>query len=159
MEPRIENCPEKKLVGKRSLMSFADYRVSDLWRSFMPRLGEVANRTSDDMISMTLYSSGHFAGFDPTNEFEKWAAVEVSDLDEIPDGLETLVLPEGLYAVFHHKGSNTDNTVYNYIFGTWLPRSKYELDDRPHFEILGEKYKNNDPSSEEEIWVPIRPKE
>jgi AraC family transcriptional regulator len=38
-----------------------------------------------------------------------------------------------------------------------LPLSKeYELDDRPHFEILGDKYKNNDPNSEEEIWIPIK---
>lgn len=25
-----------------------------------------------------------------------------------------------------------------------------------HFEILGEKYKNNDPLSEEDIWIPIK---
>jgi AraC family transcriptional regulator len=37
-----------------------------------------------------------------------------------------------------------------------LPASGYELDDRPHFEILGERYKNNDPDSEEELWFPVR---
>lgn len=39
---------------------------------------------------------------------------------------------------------------------TWLPASDYNLDNRPHFEVLGEKYKNNDPTSEEEIWIPIK---
>lgn len=34
----------------------------------------------------------------------------------------------------------------------------YEIDFRPHFEILGEKYKNNDPGSEEEVWIPVRPR-
>jgi AraC family transcriptional regulator len=29
---------------------------------------------------------------------------------------------------------------------------------RPHMELLGEKYRNNDPHSEEEIWIPIEPK-
>lgn len=29
----------------------------------------------------------------------------------------------------------------------WLPNSDYLLDDRPHFELLGDKYKNNDPNS------------
>jgi predicted transcriptional regulator YdeE len=33
-----------------------------------------------------------------------------------------------------------------------------KIDNRPHFEVLGDKYKNNDPSSEEEIWIPIRKK-
>jgi len=44
---------------------------------------------------------------------------------------------------------NTDNRIY--IFSDWLPKSDYELDEKPHFEILGEKYKNDDPNSEEEI--------
>ncbi|MFM9945765.1 MAG: GyrI-like domain-containing protein, partial [Bacteroidia bacterium] len=44
------------------------------------------------------------------------------------------------------------------IYGTWIPNSEYNLDNRPHFEILGEKYKNNHPDSEEEIWIPIKPK-
>jgi AraC family transcriptional regulator len=43
-----------------------------------------------------------------------------------------------------------------YIFNTWLPQSNYQLAPRPHFEILGEKYKNNHPDSEEEIWIPIQ---
>jgi len=156
MEPRIENSGEKKIVGKRLVMSFADYRVSELWRSFMPRLGEITNRTSDDMISMAIYEPGHFARFDPMRGFEKWAAVEVSDFLEIPDGMESFELPAGLYAVFDYKGSNTDNAIYQYIFGTWLPGSEYLLDVRPHFEILGGKYKNNDPNSEEQIWVPVK---
>jgi AraC family transcriptional regulator len=42
------------------------------------------------------------------------------------------------------------------FFSTWLPDSEYRLDVRPHFEVLGEKYKNDDPESEEEIWIPIK---
>jgi AraC family transcriptional regulator len=40
-----------------------------------------------------------------------------------------------------------------------VPASNYDLDDRPHFEILGDKYKNGDPNSEEDIWIPIKPKQ
>lgn len=53
---------------------------------------------------------------------------------------------------------NTDNRIFICIFSDWLPKSDYELDERPHFEILDEKYKNDDPNSEEEIWIPIRNK-
>ena len=28
-------------------------------------------------------------------------------------------------------------------------------DDRPHFEVLGDKFSRNSPGSEEEIWVPV----
>jgi AraC family transcriptional regulator len=58
-----------------------------------------------------------------------------------------------------HKGAASDGPkTFQYIFGTWLPDSEYLIDNRPHFEILGEKYKNEDPTSEEEIWIPIKPK-
>lgn len=70
--------------------------------------------------------------------------------------METFDLPGGLYAMFYYKGSS-DNAaqVFNYILQEWLPKSGYKLDTRPHFEVLGEKYKTGDVNSEEEIWIPI----
>ena len=61
--------------------------------------------------------------------------------------------------MFLYKGLSTDPTIFQYIFAEWLPKSDYLLDNRPHFEVLGEKAKLNDPNSEEEIWVPIRLKD
>ncbi len=107
---------------------------------------------------MQSFDSGYFENFNPHAEFEKWAVVEVVDFNHVPEGMETKVLPAGLYAVFHYKGSSNDGSVFQYIFGVWLPASQYALDSRPHFEVLGEKYKNGDPDSEEEIWIPIKPK-
>jgi AraC family transcriptional regulator len=71
--------------------------------------------------------------------------------------MEKFILPAGAYAVFLHKGGPaTGQQTFQYIFGTWFPQSEYRLDDRPHFEILGEKYSNTSPDSEEEIWIPVR---
>lgn len=158
MTPRIEKLHEKKLIGKRLTMSLANNRTGDLWKSFMPRRRDIVNVLTNDMISMQVYKSSHFADFKPTNEFEKWATVEVVNFDSVPIYMETFTLRDGLYAVFDYKGSSADNSIFQYIFGTWLPSSDYDLDDRPHFEVLGDKYKNNDPTSEEEIWIPIQPK-
>ncbi|CAH0994931.1 hypothetical protein EMA8858_01046 [Emticicia aquatica] len=156
MTPRIEISNEKKLVGKRITMSFANYKIGELWQTFSPKRKEITNNISKDLISMVIYQPNHFVEFKPTNEFERWAAVEVSNFENLPTEMETFVLPSGLYAVFDYKGLHTDNSIFQYIFGKWLPNSTYVLDNRPHFEILGEKYKNNDPTSEEEIWIPIR---
>ena len=46
----------------------------------------------------------------------------------------------------------------NAILTKWLPHSNYNLDDRPHFNVLGDKYKNNDPDSEEDVYIPIKEK-
>lgn len=157
MEPRIESLPEKRLIGNRMTMSLANNKTGELWRSFMPRRREIQNHLNSDLISMQVYDQA----VEPGNlhqEFEKWAAIEVADFTMIPTGMETFVLPGGLYAVFAYKGSSADTQIFRHIFGVWLPSSTYVLDSRPHFERLGEKYKNADPNSEEEIWIPIKPK-
>lgn len=156
MQPRIENLKAKKLVGKRLTMSFANNKTGELWKSFMPRRREITNNLTNELISMQVYKPTHFADFNLTNEFEKWATIEVADFGNVPSEMEAFTLTGGLYAVFDYKGSSADNSVFQYIFGTWLPNSDYLLDNRPHFEVLGEKYKNADPNSEEEIWIPIR---
>lgn len=157
MKPRIETLTPKKLVGKRMRMSLSNNKTGELWRSFAPRRREIQNNLTSELFSMQVYDQP----VDPGNlyqEFEKWAAIEVADFDTIPDGMESFVLTGGLYAVFHYKGSSTDTKIFQNIFGTWLPNSNYLLDNRPHFEILGDKYKNADPNSEEDIWIPIKPK-
>lgn len=158
MKPRIETLNEKKLVGRRLTMSFADYKIGELWRAFLPGRKEIVNHLTNDLISLVVYKPNHFTDFKPTNEFERWAAVEVANFDNVPAEMETFVLQGGLYAVFDYKGLNTDNSIFQYILGTWLPTSDYIIDNRPHFEVLGDKYKNNDPTSEEEIWIPIEAK-
>lgn len=157
MQPLIEILDEKKLVGMRLKMSLADDRTGELWRAFMPRRREIANARSDDKFSVQVYREPLRMG-DLCQEFEKWAAVEVADFTEIPAGMENFVLSGGLYAVFHYRGMPGDARIFVHIFTEWLPASGFVLDDRPHFEVLGEKYRNGAPDSEEEIWIPIKPK-
>ena len=134
-------------------------RIGELWGSFMPRKKEIINPLTNDLISLVVYKPSHFTDFQLTNEFERWATVEVADFINLPADLETYILSGGLYAVFDYKGmSSGASAFFQYIFSEWLPNSDYRLADRAHFEVLGEKYKNNDPSSEEEIWIPIMAK-
>jgi AraC family transcriptional regulator len=138
-------------------MSLAENRTPALWQRVMPRLKEIGNRENGDKISMQIYREPLRLD-DFNQEFEKWAAVEVSDFENVPAEMETFTLRGGLYAVFDYKGSSLENRIFIYIFTEWLPASAYALDDRPHFEVLGALYKNAEPESEEEIWIPIKPK-
>lgn len=159
MTPRIEVIKEKKLVGKKLIMSYADYKIGELWGSFMQRRKEIVNPVSNDLISMVIYKPDHFTDFKPTNKFERWAAVEVEEFENVPGEMERFVLASGLYAIFHYTGSSTSvSNFFQNIFSVWLPESGFVIDDRPHFEVLGDKYRNNDPLSEEDIWIPVRPK-
>jgi len=157
MQPVITTLNEKKLVGKRVIMSLGENKTPLLWRSFLPHRKEIKASVSNELISMSTYNEPVVLG-NLDQQFDKWAAVEVSDFEVVPDEMETFILRGGLYAVFHYKGLSTDNRIFVYIYGTWLPNSNYELDDRPFFEILGDNYKNGDPNSEEDIYIPIKPK-
>lgn len=157
MTPRIESLQPKKLIGKSVRMSLYDNKSGLLWTDFIPRLKEIDNRISNNRFSLQVYEPHHFENFNPARQFEKWALIEVANFDNVPAGFETFDLTGGLYTVFTHKGDTKEfQKTAQYIYGVWLPNSEYNLDNRPHFEILGEKTKRDDPNSEEEVWIPIK---
>lgn len=158
MIPKINILPEKKLVGKRVTMTLLQNKTVELWQSFMPFRNQIANAVGSDKFSMQVYAADFdYNQFTPQTIFEKWAAIEVSDFDAIPENMEPYILKGGLYAVFNYKGKPENGSgMFRYIFKEWLPNSIYEVDKREHFEILGDKYIRESEDSEEEIWVPIK---
>ena len=157
IQPKIEILAEKKLVGTHHKINFLQFNVAPIWQEFRPRLKEINNCASRHLISMSVYEDGYFKNFNPAVYFEKWAAIQVLNFDNTPVGMKEFTLTGGLYAIFHYKGLHTNKKIYEYIFQDWLPRSGYQLDNRPHFEVLGDQYKNNDAESEEDIFIPIKP--
>ena len=155
VEPNIVALAETHLVGVHKTMSRSADLTPDLWRSFMPRRGEVRHRSNSNFISMQIFPNGPAQVADPEATFTKWAAVEVSPDSNLPEGMQRYTLSGGLYAVFHHQGPATDISTFMYAFGTWLPGSAYALDDREHFEVLPENYQPMAPDAEEDIWIPI----
>ena len=152
--PKICVIPEKKLVGMCQQMVFHYPSIVALWQRFMPRHRQVLHRNSSEFIALQEGDSVADIG-KPNVEFEMWATVEVSEVNNIPLGMESITIPEGLHAVFLLKGTDSERLM-TYIFKDWLPNSGYELEDRPHFQVMGEAYKNNDPSSEEDFYIPIK---
>ncbi len=155
--PEIKYVPEIKLIGIRAKMTLSGDKTVVLWKKFMPLRNKIFNRVNNDFIDVQVYNpEKEFKNFDQNTEFEKWVAVEVSDWENIVEGMETLVIPEGKYAVFYHKGPAVESSrVMQFIYALWLPGSVYTLENRPHFQILKEGYKPDDPASEETLWVPV----
>jgi AraC family transcriptional regulator len=82
----------------------------------------------------------------------------VSTIEQIPIEMVSHTIKGGHYVTFTQMGSGvslSDN--FKDIYENWLPTSGYTVDDRTHFQVMGEKYKRNDPLSEEEVWIPIVP--
>lgn len=177
--PRLVERDPGIFVGIRMEMSLMEDKTHLLWRSFMPRRHEVMHRRNTDFVSLQVYPGDYFMEFDRSRGFEKWALVEVESVtmpveeefghsiaekgemvgrrDGVPEGMEVFELKGGMYAVFVHSGG--DPAIFDYIYGTWLPDSDFELDMRPHFEVLDAQYRHSDPDASEEIWIPVRLKD
>jgi AraC family transcriptional regulator len=153
---RIEDVGERKLVGIRTRTTLAENGGRELWQAFKPLARTVRGRTSTDFYSVEVFDAAtSFDNFTPDTRFDKWAAVEVADVGDVPDGMETLTLA-GKYAVFLHTGLPSDfPATAGYIFGEWIPNSEYAVDARPHFEIMTADYLPDDPDATEEIYVPV----
>lgn len=158
MTPKIVTIPAKKLIGFSIEMSLLDNQTQTIWQLFMPRLKEITNAVSADLFSLQNYPENYFTIFTPDTIFTKWAAIEVKDFENSPEGFEKIEIPGGKYAVFLHKG-NTEMFVKTaqYIYSEWLPKFGFQLDNQPHFEVLGDNYLGHEnPESEEEVWIPIK---
>lgn len=158
-DPEIVEMEPKKLVGISLHTSLADDKTALLWKRFMKYKKNITNAKSDDLFSVQVYDEGFMSGqFNSQSVYEKWAALEVEDYSDLQENMKGLKLPGGLYAVFTHEGTSKEFAeTAKFIFDEWIPASEYSLDNRPHFEVLGEEYKGpENPDSKEKIWIPIK---
>lgn len=126
----------------------------------MPRRAAINGALSPDLYSIEEYDDlSFFEAFNPSKEFKKWAAVEVDPMAENGVEFEKITIPSGDYVVFTYVGLPSEAfKAYSYIFQSWVPSSGFDVDLRPHFAVMGAKYRMNDSASEEEIWIPIKKK-
>ena len=152
----IKTSPAYQIVGMKREISFAENTTSVLWQNFMPRRNEITDKINSDLFSISIYPEDFFKTFDIHKKFEKCAGIAVKSTESIPDGMQLIPINEGLYATFIYKGLAANYPkVFQDVLQAWLPEHGYQIDNRPFFEILGEKYKRDAEDSEEEIWIPV----
>lgn len=155
-QPIFITSPARLLAGRHATVSIYNDLTNVLWQSFMAVRGQIPHIVGSDHYSVSVYPDDYFASFNPALEFEKWAGDEVSSAADLPDSFDLMQLPAGLYAVFLYEGLSSESApFFQYIFNEWLPKSGFKLAHPLHFEIMGENYSNDDPDSEESVWIPI----
>lgn len=156
-QPEIIRLPAFRLAGKTMKMTFADHRPAELWKQLMPQLKHLNGIEAMPLYSCEVYPEGFLQNFNPHAEFDKWAAVRLKENAALPESLDELPVPEGLWAIFTFTGTKADTAgFYRYIYNEWLPGSGYVTDERPHMALMDERYRNNDPASQEDILIPLR---
>jgi len=154
MHPNIKEFSERKIIGiTTTILKHEQHKIRELWQQFMPRKHDIQSLSSQELIAMQIFNLEENGT--PREAFEIWACAEVMDFDTIPNHMKAYTIPSGTYAIFPHKGMDAGSTYQN-IMSEWLPTSGYEIDNRPHFQVMGEKYKNGSADSEEDFYVPVR---
>ncbi|WDV48023.1 helix-turn-helix domain-containing protein [Clostridiaceae bacterium M8S5] len=84
------------------------------------------------------------------------ASVEVSNLDKIPKGLISKIIPESNYVVFDEKRRGEVAGPNGYAYNIWLPSSGKELNQAipGDFEVYSDR-NNIGPDSPCKIYIPI----
>ena len=157
MEPTLQFMPARLVVGLGAkfisvLSPEADNFevIPRLWHEFVGRQDEIQNRADMNALGCVFCGEG-------TDERYYLACVEVTAVENVPTGMESLEIPAGNHAVFVHKGSlDTLGETMEHIHGTWMPASGYARRDAPEVEIYGAKFDPASADSELEICIPIQ---
>lgn len=151
MKKLITRRPPLMVVGMKIVSEPMAEDISELWTKFIARMDEL------ESVAVPECSLGICTPLDD-GKIEYMAACVVKDDSTIPAGMEVKLLPEQDVAVFTHVGSleNLADT-YDYIYNQWLPDSDYEIASEPEIEWYDSRFKYDDPKSQMDIHIPIKP--
>lgn len=156
LSPRIVEFEGVRLAALDGKTSLAMDVTASLWQQFSVITRKFPGSFAAERYSVSAYGPGFFTNFDPQRSFRKWAAAPVTQGKLPTSMLQWLDIPPGLYAVFQYRGKASDGAdFFRSIFTDWLPQSGYQLDLRPHFEILPPGYAPDDPSAVEDVYIPV----
>ncbi len=157
--PRILDLPERKFIGLEidmpSHLVGAEKLVPLLvgtWQNFNKRKNEIKSRIGKSSFGIAKSEGMH----NEEDMMRYLSAVEVSDFDVVPEGLSTYTIPPMKYASFKNSGLG-DTTVHtiSYIYGTWLPNSKFKRAKGDDMEVFDHRFDMNSSDSISEYFIPI----
>jgi AraC family transcriptional regulator len=155
MQPKIVERDADIAVGVGNSFTQGDTeKIKGMWMKFVERIPEIRNQKD---YSLGVCMSAHpDVALKPGDTFVYVAAMPVSKVEDVPQGMVVCELPKSKYAVFTHKGPISDirHTV-EYIWGTWIPEGHYKIRDIPDFELYDERFDPVTACGEVDIYVPI----
>ena len=142
LNPEIYRQESMRLVGLKTCFYSVDSeknnignKIPPLWDSFLGRIDEIKNTVPDICYGVIQQTQ------DKTDLLEYYAAIQVTELEQLPEKMTSIEIPTSSYARFTHigAGETIDNTV-NYIYSSWLLKSGRQHTYGPDLEIYGPEY-------------------
>lgn len=149
-----------KIIGVKGKTSLKNNMIPKLWETFRKRRDEIKNVVSPGKSYGVCPMEVNFNLHDFTvdMEYAEIAGLEVGNFADVPPGMVTHIIKPGCYAVFKHIGKISElRFTYDYIWGTWVPNTSYQLDMRDDFELYGDDFYGLDSDqSVVRIYLPLK---
>jgi AraC family transcriptional regulator len=154
MNYKLVEKPSMRFVGKKETVSKVDgqnfIRIPKIWQ-------ELGEDTFNEILQLSNNNPTGVMGICANfieNALDYYIAS--SSNDKVPENMEELVVPAGLWVVFQCVGPmpNAMQAVWKRIYTEWFPSSGYEHAGSAEIEW----YSDGDGSKEDyvsEIWIPI----
>lgn len=154
--PEILIVEEKKVAGLRGNVSLSDNRFPELWEQFLRCYKDLLMKSGIGYSICETQKATYTEDGDVL--FSVIVGSLVKDFGDLPQALIKKTLKAGKYAVFSHKGTFANlYSTYRYIYGTWIPAAKAELDDREDFEEYQREVASlDDQNNIVKIYIPIK---
>ena len=161
-KPILTSIEEKKLVGYSIKTSIANNKIQMplIWQNYRTNKEKIKNPYPGN-ITLGVFSSDIEFNLETYSEETKvtyFLGSMVTDFTQIPEDMDQQSLPRGKYAVFTHRGGFDNMRLsYIYIYGSWLPKSGFELSINPGFEWYDDRFLG--PFNKDtiiDIYIPIK---
>lgn len=152
MEPKIVELDGFKFVGLRYFGDNKNQEIKGLWGEFNKNYNSFKHvKAGSPAIGLCIMLPGEM------EKFEYSAGFMVDSTADMDPMFVSRDVPPSKYAVFTHKGLlNNLHETYDFIFSKWIKECGYEVGTALNFEWYDDRFKDNDPSSEFDIYIPIK---
>ena len=156
MQPKIvERDPEIAIGMGGGYVKQATQQIGQLWEEFKQRMPEIEDIKPQYALGICAQQLSQISK-SPKDDFVYVAALPVTTVNKIPDGMVKIDIPGGRYAVFTHKGRIADlPKTLDYIWGEWVPSGACKTRSAPDLEVYDDRFDPNSTDSEFDIYIPI----
>ena len=154
-EVKIVTLPETFLIGIERKIGGDEWSFDVFYDVYDRVFRNASNRKYPKSPNATHGISEH----QPDGSYIYFVGIEVTSLDDVPDGAVGRIMPEQLCAVIGNEDDINYKEVTDYLYGVWLEQNAYKIDFR--FPAAWEYYSPNKDCEiyEERIYMPIMPME
>lgn len=159
LEPRyVERDMDLAIGLAKSFRANSFSEIEKLWNTFQSRMHEIDDVKPGFALGICMASHPDVAQL-PDTAFVYAAALPISKLGKIPQGMTLFDIPKGKYAVFTHKGSlDTLSHTVSYIWDKWIPENiaDYKHSEGPDFELYDDRFDPKTRTGEIDFYIPVK---